>query len=584
MHVNRIVLVLVFSTTLAATVCAGLGTGDVPPAQGTVAVEQLAIARVNDHFPRLPQPYMMRDWKQVAQDYYRMVCDPSLKGGGNGHFPIIQINENHTFDFGAYLCSPPKRTGGEGMNCFGAIVGGTVAGLDMTDLYGFDFIDSFKHWYDARHGLYKVHPDNKGPVVHSGVYGYWPVMLSVMIMNYYQDDADFKQHFTSTAERFYDVCVGHGFPDNPDYFSYGFNFDTLKPDGRKEPMNRFGNASGVAWIEFVGWKVLGTQKYLDAAESAIQWHLKHPARYECTHMPGPVVVARLNAELGRRYDLGRMMDIWFGELGDGWKVTAGTHHGGVNTDGLNGADHGDTRFYAFSMESYQGPAWLVPVVRYDQRYARAIGIYAVNAANSCRILQGYQMDWDHQDHKDWKDQWDPNDLLSYEGVLSEDRGLKQYKPYASGDPVLYGWGSRPKVPPSEYYLQKKAWFSNEPFNISLYMGNHIGMLGGIVSLTNVEGILQWDCVKTDYYHDRVYPTYLYYNPHTTQKTVEIDLACVSDLYDTVSKSFVARHVSGHTTFTLDADTAAVIVVTPPNGHVAYDGNKMLVDGIVVSYR
>ena len=70
----------------------------------------------------------------------------------------------------------------------------------------------------------------------------------------------------------------------------------------------------------------------------------------------------------------------------------------------------------------------------------------------------------------------------------------------------------------------------------------------------------------------------------TDKTVEIDLGSPSDLYDIVSKSFVARNVSGKTSFKLKADTAAVIVETPPNGIVTYQGNKMLINGVVVSYR
>ena len=64
----------------------------------------------------------------------------------------------------------------------------------------------------------------------------------------------------------------------------------------------------------------------------------------------------------------------------------------------------------------------------------------------------------------------------------------------------------------------------------------------------------------------------------------IELDALSDLYDIVSKTFVARNVSGKTSFILKADTAAVIVETPPNGAVTYQGNKMLVNGIVVSYR
>jgi hypothetical protein len=44
----------------------------------------------------------------------------------------------------------------------------------------------------------------------------------------------------------------------------------------------------------------------------------------------------------------------------------------------------------------QAPAWLVPIVCYDCRYARDVGHYALHAAASARLLQGYGLDWDRQ--------------------------------------------------------------------------------------------------------------------------------------------------------------------------------------------
>ena len=63
----------------------------------------------------------------------------------------------------------------------------------------------------------------------------------------------------------------------------------------------------------------------------------------------------------------------------------------------------------------------------------------------------------------------------------------------TGDPVRLGWGC-PKVEANEYYAKKKEWFSKSCNNFSLYMGNHVGFLGGICALTDVPGILRWDCV------------------------------------------------------------------------------------------
>ncbi len=103
-------------------------------------------------------------------------------------------------------------------------------------------------------------------------------------------------------------------------------------------------------------------------------------------------------------------------------------------DGLDGARWGDDGFYAFSMGSLQGPAWLVPVVRYDQRYARAIARYALHLANSARLLQGDGLDADHQDHAAWKAKWDKDNLFFYEGLKSWDpTPSPAFKPYATGE-------------------------------------------------------------------------------------------------------------------------------------------------------
>jgi hypothetical protein len=113
----------------------------------------------------------------------------------------------------------------------------------------------------------------------------------------------------------------------------------------------------------------------------------------------------------------------------------------------------------------------------------------------------------------------------------------------------------------------------------------VGYLGSIVRTTNVEKILQWDCLKTDFYHDTAYPTYLYFNPYDTPKTVSIDAGsnCV-DLYDTVSQTFLKTDTSGITDFNIPADSAVVIVLAPAKGTVTIEDNKKLINGVVVDYN
>jgi len=45
----------------------------------------------------------------------------------------------------------------------------------------------------------------------------------------------------------------------------------------------------------------------------------------------------------------------------------------------------------------------------------------------------------------------------------------------------------------------------------------VGILGGIIDTTIVEKILQLDLLKTDYFHDASYPTFLYFNPFNENK-------------------------------------------------------------------
>ena len=57
----------------------------------------------------------------------------------------------------------------------------------------------------------------------------------------------------------------------------------------------------------------------------------------------------------------------------------------------------------------------------------------------------------------------------------------------------------------------------------------------------------------------------------------------SDLYDAVTHQFVKRNVRDATTLTLAADSAAVIVIAPPNGKITHDGRQTLIDNIVVDW-
>ena len=150
--------------------------------------------------------------------------------------------------------------------------------------------------------------------------------------------------------------------------------------------------------------------------------------------------------------------------------------------------------------------------------------------------------------------------IGHEAIRQQKSGQS---PYATGDAITGGWGAT---------------------NLALYGSSHVGMLGAIVNVTDVEGILQLDLLKTDFFRADAYPTYLYFNPHAEDRAVTVELGDGAyDLYDAVSNQFVLTGAGGTVQVTIPADAAVMLVRAPAGGAVTRDANRMLIDGVVVDY-
>jgi hypothetical protein len=121
-------------------------------------------------------------------------------------------------------------------------------------------------------------------------------------------------------------------------------------------------------------------------------------------------------------------------------------------------------------------------------------------------------------------------------------------------------------------------------DLGLYGSSHVGNLGGLIKTTNIKKILRLDLLKTDYFHGPAYPTFLYYNPHPKPKTVKLNVGAEpKDIYDTISKEFVLRNVSGKAQITIPPDAARVVVLSPANGKLTHEGTHVLIDGVIVDF-
>lgn len=541
--------------------------------------------------PAIPEPLVIRDWAEVSEKYYKLVLNKDTELNGKKTLvekkkPLKKAKNRVNFAIPSYMAANADQ---EIFTCLSAVVGAKLMQQDLTKQAGFDYVESSKNWFDPKNGVYRHRPTESQPNFHSGIYGYWGTVYGLALAHLYPDDPDFQKNAESTYETYLKIAKGLGAPHKPDFFNLGFDFNSMGPGGRNEPMNRLGNAPNVAWPLLIGYSKTQNPEMLECAVSIMKWYTENPGRYEGTYLMGPLVAAKLNALHGESIDLDQTLAAWFGD-GDRkmhpWHVTAKSSFGGVDCAGVDAAkrDMKKHSFHGFTMGTLNGPCWLAPVLRYDQRYAKSIARYLLNAANSSRLFQGYQLDWNHQDHKDWKDQWDPEYLLFYEALTpTEYSKERKFSPYATGDPISHGWGTE-KVSRENYLDEKKKWFSKAENNISLYMGNHVGFLGSICSLTEVPGILRWDCLKTDWHHGKAFPTFLYHNPYAKAQTVTVPLKKPCNIYDSVSGKFIAYSQKSTFKLTLKPDQAAVLVEVPVMAKIKTQSAKLMADDVVIDYQ
>lgn len=566
-----------------------------------IATEQIVVSRV-EKMPRLPQPLHVLDWKQTARAYYTVFFDPDAKGTG---LPAVQLEADRKhFGVDAYLAPDRRRDPrGEAHACVLPVIGASLVGLDMTQLHGMNWVEPAGDWFDPRTHLWANRAGSARRFSHV-IYDVWPLAIGTLLAARFPSNEVFDTALRQQADTLLQMGRALGFPGKLDLDrTCEFRDGTWTVTPRRIDSN-VGNAATFAWALYAAYTRTNNAEYLVAAREAIAWWLAHPGRYEMSHAMGPLVLARLNAEHGCDLDMDRMLDIWFGDYSAftpplaedqvmPWGIVAGSRPGGRACDGLDGACWRGTReggFYAFAMGSYQAPAWLLPAVRYDQRIARTAARYALNAANSCRFFLGVDLDWDHQDHKDWRDALPAGAgyLFSYEGVRSEPHARTPEhnpQPYATGDAIsLFKHRNGPRPPPEQYWIDKKE-FSSRSDNIALYMGGSIGFLGALYNATDIEGIPAWDLNATDHFAPPSYPTRLFYNPHEAAKTVTLNVgAAPVDLYDTVAGGFLQRGVHDAVKLDLAADQVAVIVFVPAGAETKRAGRQLRANGITIDFR
>lgn len=668
----------------------------------------------------------MRNWPQVTRDYLDLVLDFKQQGE---HLPLVGwLDAGHTMvSFPSYVGGPKDP---EAVNYLAAVVSGSLVGLDMRNHRGQDWVTLGTNFFNAEEGVYVNRPH--GGTGGSFWYDVFPNVLFYQLDDLYPGNPARDEQARSVAQKWYEACVALGGKTDPlalpNFDHTGLNLRTMKPVemGRIEPEG----AAGIAWFEYMAWLKFKDPRFLTAADWAIRSLEEKPVEqsplYEVLLPYGALIAGRMNAELGRHYDLAKLLNACFEPRGrpqarPGWGVISDRWNG-LDAHGLVGSTT-DGGGYAFAMNTFQWAGALVPLARYDTRYAHDLGKWMLNLANAGRLFYPIAHNAGHQSSYAWAKAHDGKSVIAYEGIrkwkrgaataradyrtvrgeivqgsfasthfrdeVPPDREIFEESP-GNGTPFEHVWefnvpkaqaswlvvaaeridgghagnvfrfsfasrpdgpytaafsvsGSRPaqvvELPAAfrnKLYVKaessdKSAGWSGQdklavdamaisyqsklgPFaqgdlvvtfidllneatvpivlyrpaaaatDLGLYGSSHVGILGGIIKPTNVEKILQLDLLKTDYFHAQAYPTYLYYNPYGSAKTVAVELGSEArDIYDAVSDQFLQKNVQGRAHITIPSDTARIVALTPVGGKLLREGKRTLIDNVIVRY-
>ena len=663
---------------------------------------QINIPKI-DQMPDFPQPYLMRDWNKVAEDFYKIIFDTEKKGEflPLAKFELLQNNaDKKIFVIPSYVGI--SRSGTEAIVCLGAISGRLITGLDKK------YIDIFPNYFTDDQKLYLNRINDK--TGQTFWYEMFPSVLFYRTFYFCPESEIMQKQFYLTADQWQKACVAMGGrtdPWNVPNFDYtAFDFLTMKAFDNNV-WKEADSSAAVAWIEYMAYvKSMDDEsktKYLNAAKWSMDFIEKSQTNpyYEILMPLGAYTAARMNAEIGTNYNVKKFINWCFdGSNWRKWGATTG-RWGNVDCAGLIGSVSDKDNMYGFAMNTFDVAASMVPLVRYDEKFADAIGKWMLNAANSARLFYSDGLDANQQTDYKWAKNNDPQSCIAYEGLrqryLEIDRVTGDIKTVKgkimSGDYTaaigtnkiyecieedrqdnlehiwkvqlsksdkhilnfvgktdnlsdgesfqfsyslqitgqyksLFDFNSQtdsrktvevqtdaetiylkvadakkaiPSCKPDRIYIDDiwiESLSDNAPYatgdakkegwaktNLGIYGSAYVGIFGGIIQKTNIEGILRLDCLATDFYHAPAYPTYLYYNPFPKEQKVIIELGAeTKDIYESISNKFISKSVTGKTFITLPPKSAVVIAICPANGKIKYDGKKTLVNDTLIDYQ
>ena len=522
---------------------------------------QKELSRIERYESNIPSQYRYFDYKSTALAFDELLFDTTREGT---YLPLIW--EDTTYDsFGvpAYVGDNRMHQDGaqEAVTAIAAVLSATQLGVDKSNQNGNNYVSMISAFYSEQEKIVLNNPSGSSQTT-SMWYLLYPAILFTQVSYLYPNELELRQQALTCIQSWYEA---YQIMIKEQTFDYtGFDFTTMQPYKNgiwTEP----DSAAGIALLLYYGYELTGDEEYLNGAITCVKYlndYFGSPM-YEALLYFAPYLAAMMNANYQTTLDVEDLLDDMLNGSSiprGGWGSIVGTW-GDYPMSGLMGSTT-DGGGYAFAMNTFTAAYAVSPLAKYDSRYASAIGKWLLNLVGNSRYFFSNQTNDENESSTQSSLTMDfaknTNYVVPYEGIR---KSANSKTPWFGGDPTVYGWAET---------------------DFSLYSGAHVGLLASIVEETDVEAILRINLTKADLFH-QTYPSYLLYNPYDSKKTVTYQTTGKDavDLYDNVTKQYLAIGVSGKVSLSIEAGDSIVVVEVPSGKEIRKDGIAYKIDEEVI---
>jgi len=350
----------------------------------------------------------------------------------------------------------------------------------------------------------------------------YPSLLYFMLMDQIPPTENSDQLLKEIADTWYEVVMdlgGKSKNNGLDFAYTGYDFKTKTPydNGQWQEMDA---TVGIGLIQYYAFLKFGERRYMNATLLCMDYLNEfedHPGSH-LLYFYLPYLGARLNAQEQTEYNTAKFMNDFFTQTG------ANNNWGWFNGLVGNSTEYGGT---AYAYESLMAANALVPMLKYDPRYAKEIGRYLLHLTQ--------ELDAFYED----------------ENVIP---------------------------------LNK-----SQHGQLSIQSGTALGLFASMINPTDVEGILRIDLNANEYYTQRqdTDHSFLLFNPHPFGEEIRYEIQSPNrvSLYNLVTQDFVAENVQNQVSLKIPAEEAMVILeIEVEEGDNQYQMNRKVEKRVLADFR